>query len=90
MYKVYDYLKRWIQQWYLKFVQHQNKIQNLGSKIQIIELKYKNNTDYKKFWFRLDYNMKFDILLVIPIINRSFDLNNFRKLIPYGMNGILM
>ena len=28
--------------------------------------------------------MKFDILLVIPIINKSFELSDFKKLIPYA------
>ena len=32
----------------------------------------------------MNYKTKFDLLLVIPIINVAFNLNDFKKLIPYA------
>jgi len=87
--KVCDYLKKWYPTLNTKICStSKQKYRNIGSKHQIIELKHKSKEgECKKFSdLRLDYNMKFDILLIIPIINRSFDLNNFKKLIPYANN----
>lgn len=84
--KVYDYFKKWYPTMNTKICSStKQKFRNLGSKHQIIELKHENERECRKFSeLKLDYKIKFDILVIVPIINRSFDLNNFKKLIPYA------
>ena len=85
--KIYNYFNKWYPNSTIKICSTSKvKFRNLGIKEQIIE--FKHDTDdgecIKYEHLRLDYKTKFDLILVVPIINEPFNLNKFKKLIPYA------
>jgi hypothetical protein len=88
--KVFDYFKKWYPNASIKVCStSKEKFRNLKIKDPIIELTsgligYEANECRKFSQLTLNYKTQFDLLLVIPIINVSFDINDFKKLIPYA------
>ena len=89
--KVYDYFNRWYPEASVKICStSKKKFRDLGIKDHIIEIKNVYSDDNldgecEKFSdLILNYKTKFDLLLVIPIINVKFNLTDFKKLIPYA------
>ena len=84
---VYDFFLKWYPKANIKICSTGiDKFRDLGIKDKIIALKHKNDDGECKLFSQLtmDYKIKFDLFLVIPIINRSFDLNDFKKLFSYA------
>lgn len=86
---LYDYFCKWYPTANIKICSTSiDKFRNLGISDKIISLKHKyDDGECKKFsQLKIDYKIVFDLFLVIPIINRRFDLNDFKKLFPYANN----
>ena len=84
--KMYDYLSTWYPSANIKICStSKDKFKKLGIKEKIIELKSNSDGECHRFsHLKMDYKSKFDILLIIPLTERQFNLNNFKKLIPYA------
>ena len=86
----YDYLSQWYPEAKISIcTTASNKYKDLGIDGNIYKLsekeKDKSDTeciDYSKLV--LKKKIKFDIMIAIPIINKSFEIKQFRKLIPYA------
>ena len=83
----YDYLKEWYPGSNIKIctttpekykeLKIDGDIYKLHSNVEKIECLDYNQLILKK-------KVKFDIMVAIPIINKSFEINKFKKLIPYS------
>ena len=85
----YDYLKNWYPKSSITIcTTTPSKYNDLGIKGSIYKLynKYDNNDseciDYDELI--LKKKIKFDLMIAIPIINKTFDIKKFKKLIPYS------
>lgn len=85
----YDYLKSWYPGASVTIcTTAPAKYGNLGIKGNIYKLYNKENDedseciDYHDL--KLKKKINFDLMIVIPIINKTFDINSFKKLIPYA------
>ena len=90
---VYDLFCKWYPTANIKICSTSiDKFRNLGIKDKIIALKHRNDDgECKRFsQLKMDYRIKFDLFLVIPIINRSFDLNDFKNYFLTQISGILI
>lgn len=85
----YDYLKSWYPDASVTIcTTTPGKYDNLGIKGDIYKLYNKKNDEDSEC---IEYDelilkkkIKFDIMIVIPIINKTFDIKVFQKLIPYS------
>ena len=85
----YDYLKQWYPTAKVSIcTTTPSKYKDLGISGAIYRLYNREEDheseciDYDKLF--LKKNIKFDIMIIIPIINKSFEINVFKKLIPYA------
>lgn len=83
----YDYLKTWYPKMNVSIcTTDPEKFKQLGVEKGVIKLdsKVKNIQciDYDKIIFK--YRIKFDVMIAIPIINKTFDINKFKKCISYA------
>ena len=83
----YDYLKTWYPKMNVSIcTTDPEKFKQLGVEKGVIKLdsKVKNIQciDYDKIIFK--NRIKFDIMIAIPIINKTFDINKFKKCISYA------
>tara|TARA_A100001015_G_scaffold320944_1_gene449275 strand:- start:1563 stop:2906 length:1344 start_codon:yes stop_codon:yes gene_type:complete len=88
--KIYEYIKRWYPGIDVTILSaSQEKFRNLGIKNEIIDIKHKNNkkSECAKFKdLKIVGNKKFNCFLIIPVISDPFDINDFKKMIPYATN----
>lgn len=85
----YDYLKKWYPSTNITIcTTTPKKYNDLGIKGDIYKLYNKENDEDSEC---IEYDelilkkkKKFDIMIVIPIINKTFDIKIFKKLIPYA------
>ena len=85
----YDYLTEWYPGANISIcTTAQNKYKDLGISGNIYKLYHKNNeTDIECVEYDdlvLKKRITFDIIVVIPIINKTFQINTFKKLVPYA------
>lgn len=85
----YDYLKSWYPGASVTIcTTAPAKYGNLGIKGNIYKLYNKENDEDSECIEYHDLKLKkkinFDLMIVIPIINKTFDINSFKKLIPYA------
>ena len=85
----YDYLNQWYPTSKVSIcTTSPQKYDDLGIKGNIYKLYNKyNNQDSECIDYHhliLKKKIKFDIIIIIPIINKSFQINTFKKLIPYA------
>lgn len=84
----YDYLKSWYPKAKVTIcTTNPEKYGDLGIKGKILELVPnkgydKECIDYDKM--KLKSKDKFDLFVVVPIINKTFEINKFKKLIPHA------
>ena len=83
----YDLLKKWYPLMKVEICSTSpDKYKSLGVTDKIIKLYTKNNDqeciDYNEL--TLKKKIKFDIMIIIPIINKPFEINQFKKCIPYA------
>ena len=83
----YDYLKTWYPKMNVSIcTTDPEKFKQLGVEKGVIKLdsKVKNIQciDYDKIIFK--NRIKFDLMIAIPIINKTFDINKFKKCISYA------
>ena len=86
--KIYEYVKRWYPGIDVTILSaSQQKFRNLGIKEKIINIKNKNNDEAECYKFKdlkVVGKKKFNCFLVIPVISDPFDINDFKKMIPYA------
>lgn len=85
----YDYLTEWYPESKVSIcTTTPTKYKDLGVDGNIYKLYNKKDNkdseciDYDKLF--LKKNIKFDIMIIIPIINKTFEINVFKKMIPYA------
>jgi len=83
----YDFIKKWYRGINVTIcTTAPEKYNDLGVKGQILTLKTKNKKgpneciDFDKL--KYTSNIKFDIMIVVPVINKTFEIKKFKKLIP--------
>ena len=85
----YDFIKKWYRGVDVTIcTTAPEKYNDLGVKGQILKLQTKNKKgpneciDFDKLQFKS--RVKFDIMLVVPVINKTFEIKKFKKLISYA------
>jgi hypothetical protein len=85
----YDFIKKWYRGINVTIcTTAPEKYNDLGVKGQILTLKTKNKKgpneciDFDKL--KYTSNIKFDIMIVVPVINKTFEIKKFKKLIPFA------
>ena len=85
---MYDYIKDWYPDIHVSICSSTpEKYKDLGVSGIIHKLHAKNNKspECRKFnEVELKKRIKFDVMIIVPIINRIFDIKEFKKLIPYA------
>lgn len=84
----YDYLKSWYPRAKVTIcTTNPEKYKDLGIRGKILELAPHKGYDRECIDYdrmRLKSKEKFDLFVVVPIINKTFEINKFKKLIPYA------
>lgn len=87
---MYDYLRKWYPHSQITLCSTApGKFRSIGIKDKITPIKLKENKgqdieclDYDKL--KVSLEKKFDMMIIIPIINKSFNVKIFRTLVPYS------